>query len=290
MKIIIFGGCGFLGKQLAFELLKSGHRVTIFDRSKERAKFKKIKFISGDILNKNSVTRAVQNHDVVFNFAALSDIEESIHNPISAANINILGNINIALACIKNKIKKLIFASTIYVHSNQGGFYKVSKQSSELFLEEFSKRFHLKYTILRFGTIYGKSSSVKNGLKRVVYSALKNKKLEYMGSNRAQRRYLHVSDAIKACIKIINKKYDNKNILITGKKIIKVKTILKILSKKLNLKKKFIFKNQKGNGHYDTSPYTYKKMREEKLIFKKSISIEKGIDELIRSMKINEKI
>ena len=171
------------------------------------------------------MTRAVQNHDVIFNFAALSDIEESIQNPISAADINIIGNINIALACIKYKVKKLIFASTIYVHSNQGGFYKVSKQSSELFLEEFSKRFQLKYTTLRFGTIYGKSSSIKNGLKRVIYSALKNKKLEYLGSHRAQRRYLHVSDAIKACIKIINKRYDNKNILITGKKIIKVKTI-----------------------------------------------------------------
>ena len=289
MKIIIFGGCGFLGKQLAFELLRIGHKVTIFDRSKNKAKFKNIKFISGDILNKYNVTRAVQSHDVVFNFAALSDIEESIQNPISAADINIIGNINIALACIKYKVKKLIFASTIYVHSNQGGFYKVSKQSSELFLEEFSKRFQLKYTTLRFGTIYGKSSSIKNGLKRVVYSALKNKKLEYMGSNKAQRRYLHVSDAIKACIKIINKRYDNKNILITGKKIIKVKTILKILSKKLNLKRKFIFKNQKGE-HYDTSPYTYKKMKEEKLIFKQVTSIDKGIDELIRSMKINEKI
>ena len=49
MKIIIFGGCGFLGKQLALELLRMGHKVTIFDRSKNKAKFKNIKFISGDI-------------------------------------------------------------------------------------------------------------------------------------------------------------------------------------------------------------------------------------------------
>jgi UDP-glucose 4-epimerase len=285
MNVLIFGGCGFLGKQLAYALLKLNHNVTIFDQRREKFKIKNIKFISGNILNKNSVTRAAQKKDVVFNFAALSDIEESIQNPVGAANINIIGNMNIALACIKNKVKKLIFASTIYVHSDQGGFYKVSKQSSELFLEEFYKRFKLRYTTLRFGTIYGKSSSVKNGLKKVVFNALKNKKLEYSGSNKAQRRYLHVSDAVKACIKIINKKYDNKNVLITGKKIIKVRKILKILSKKLNLNKKFIFKNQKGNGHYDSSPYTYKKMREEKLKFKTAISIEEGIDELIRGIK-----
>ena len=77
--------------------------------------------------------------NIVFNFAALSDIEESIYNPLNTAQINIIGNINVAIACIKSKVKKLIFASTIYVHSKQGGFYKVSKQSSELFLEEFFK-------------------------------------------------------------------------------------------------------------------------------------------------------
>ena len=73
---------------------------------------------------------------------------------------------NVASACVESKIKKLIFASTIYVHSSQGGFYRVSKQSSELFLEEYYKRNKLNYTVLRFGTIYGKNSSNKNGLKK----------------------------------------------------------------------------------------------------------------------------
>ena len=280
MKIIIFGGCGFLGKQLAFELLRIGHKVTIFDRSKNKAKFKNIKFISGDILNKYNVTRAVQSHDVVFNFAALSDIEESIQNPISAADINIIGNINIALACIKYKVKKLIFASTIYVHSNQGGFYKVSKQSSELFLEEYYKRKKLPYSILRFGTIYGPGSNKNNGLKKIVYNAIKKKKLIYSGSSKAKRRFLHVDDAIKACIKIISSKYNNKNLLITGDKIFKLTSVMKIVKEIFQIKSKIKYLNKKGSGHYNESPYSYIPRKDENFFIKSKKNLVAGIKEL----------
>ena len=285
MKILIFGGNGFLGLQLAKKLSEIDHKVTIFDKNLKSIKSRKIKFINGDILNKKRVDKAVAGQDIVFNFAAVSDIEESIKNPLDSAKINIIGNINVALACVKKKVKKLIFASTIYVHSSQGGFYKVSKKSSEMFLEEFFKRYKLKYTILRFGTIYGKTSSEKNGLKKIIFSAFKYKKLEYSGTKKAQRRYLHVNDAVDACIKIINKKYDKENILITGKKIIKVKKILDIVSNKLNLKKKYFFKNIRGSGHYDTDPYTYKIPKEKKFFFKSQIDIEDGISELINQFK-----
>ena len=69
-----------------------------------------------------------------------------------------------------------------------------------------------------------------------------------------------------------------------------MKKILKILSKKLNIKKKFVFKNEKLHGHYDTNPYTYKKRRETKLSFNEKINIEHGIDELINNLNKNEKI
>ena len=70
---------------------------------------------------------------------AISDIEESLKTK-KTAEINIIGNLNVIECALKHKTKKFIFASTIYVHSAQGGFYKVSKQASELFLEEYHKR------------------------------------------------------------------------------------------------------------------------------------------------------
>ena len=287
MKILIFGGAGFLGTHLAKNLIQQGHKVTIFDKYFKKKKVKKLKIIEGNILNYKKVKKTIKNQDVVFNFAAISDIEESIKKPLLTAKINILGNMNVASACVESKVKKLIFASTIYVHSSQGGFYRVSKQSSELFLEEYYKRNKLNYTVLRFGTIYGKNSSNKNGLKKIIFTAIKKEKLEYSGSSRARRRYLHVDDAIFACIKTIRKKYDNKNILITGENTVKVKKVLNIVSKKLKLKKKSIFKNLKGLGHYDSNPYTDRAKKEEKFYFNSPKKIENGIDELISHIKKN---
>ena len=67
-----------------------------------------------------------------------------------------MGTSNILQSCLKNKVKKIIFASSIYARSEQGGIYSTSKLSSEMIIEKISKKFGLKFVILRFGTVYGK--------------------------------------------------------------------------------------------------------------------------------------
>ena len=66
MNILIFGGSGFLGEQLAYKLYNSGHNVTIFDKNKKKTLPNKIKFISGDILNKKEVEKAVKKKKYCF--------------------------------------------------------------------------------------------------------------------------------------------------------------------------------------------------------------------------------
>ena len=69
--------------------------------------------------------------------------------PILTTKVNILGSIYTLEAAVKNKVKRYIFASSIYVLSRQGGFYKSSKKSVESFIDEYNKKDKLKYTILR---------------------------------------------------------------------------------------------------------------------------------------------
>mgnify|MGYP003687673249 CR=1 FL=1 len=114
----------------------------------------KKKIIIGDINNYHKLSKAIKNKDVVYNYAAISDIGETISKPIQTTKNNILANVVILDLCVKFKIKKFIFASTIYVHSSQGSFYKVSKQSSELFIEEYFKKFGLNYSIIRLSLIH----------------------------------------------------------------------------------------------------------------------------------------
>ena len=167
MKIIIFGGSGFLGSFVAEELIKRGHKVKIADIKKTSFKIKKCKFVKVNILNKKNINDQIKGHDVVYNFAAVADIQDAYDNPLLAINTNILGTTYVLEACIKHKVKRFIFASSIYVLSNQGGFYKASKQSAEILIKEYGEVHNLPYTILRFGSIYGPRSNIKNGLYKI---------------------------------------------------------------------------------------------------------------------------
>lgn len=284
MKVLIYGGSGFLGRNLANYLNKKKHKVTVFDKKKIHFD-KNIKFIKGNILNLKQVKKATKGQDIVYNLAGISDIGDSIKNPISTTRINILGSVFTLEAAVKYTVKRYIFASSIYVLSRQGGFYKTSKKSVESFIEEYNKNNKLKYTILRFGSVYGNESDPRNGIKKILKSALNNKNIIYGGTSRSERRFLHVNDAIKASIAILKKKYVNKSVLITGNKKIKIKNLIKTIQQILKIKKKVFFKRKPMMGHYDTNPFNDKPKKQIKYMVKPTISLSQGIINIISSLK-----
>lgn len=284
MKVLIYGGSGFLGRNLANYLNKKKHKVTVFDKKKIHFD-KNIKFIKGNILNLKQVKKATKGQDIVYNLAGISDIGDSIKNPISTTRINILGSVFTLEAAVKYTVKRYIFASSIYVLSKQGGFYKTSKKSVESFIEEYNKKNKLKYTILRFGSVYGNESDPRNGIKKILKSALNNKNIIYGGTSRAERRFLHVNDAIKASIAILKKKYVNKSVLITGNKKIKIKNLIKTIQQILKIKKKVFFKRKPMMGHYDTNPFNDKPKKQITYMVKPTISLSQGIINIISSLK-----
>ena len=286
MKVLIFGGNGFLGKYIVRELISRKFKVTIFDKSspKDISK-KKFNFIQGDIQNKNKAVKAIKGHKIVYNFAGISDIGDAMKDPIKTSKINLLGTLNILEGCIKHKVKRFIFASTIYVFSRQGGFYKASKQSSELFIEEYNKIHNLNYTILRFGSIYGKGADPRNGISKIVRSTSENKNITYGGTRRSIRRFIHAKDAAIASVKILDNKYKNKSVLITGNQNIKIIKIIKIIKKIFKSKKRVYFKRKPLMGHYDKNPFTFEPKKTEILKIKPTISLKNGITELIKQFK-----
>ena len=119
-------------------------------------------------------------------------------------------------ACRLNSVKRFIYASTVYVHSREGGFYRCSKQSAEHYVEEFQKLYGLDYTILRYGSLYGPRASNNNGLYRIVESAIKTGKVQYKGSSESMREYIHVEDAARASVSILDQSFKNESIVLTG--------------------------------------------------------------------------
>ena len=139
--------------------------------------------------------------------------------------------------------------------SRQGGFYKSSKKSVESFIDEYNKKDKLKYTILRFGSVYGNDSDPRNGIKKLLMSAVKDKTIIYGGTSKAERRFLHVDDAANASIIILKNKFINKRVLITGNKKTKIKKLIAIIQKILKIDKKIKFKRKPMMGHYDKNPF-----------------------------------
>ena len=139
MKVTVLGGSGFLGSHVADELSKRGHKVIIFDKKKSKWIRSDQKMFIGNILNPNDLENVIKNTDVVFHFAALADLDQALKNPINTVKVNILGTVQVLELCRKHNVKRFIHASTIYVNSTDGGFYRSSKKAAEDYVEEYNE-------------------------------------------------------------------------------------------------------------------------------------------------------
>ena len=191
MNILVTGGSGFLGSHVINQLLKNGYRVINYDLKNNIYINKKCKFVKGDILDYRKIDQILKKNKIkiIYHFAGLADIELSAKMPLKTARVNILGTVNILDLSIKNSINKVIFSSSIYAISSNGGFYRCSKRACEDFFEEYSKKYYLKFSILRYGSLYGPNSDETNGIYKILKDAVKKRKLEYIGNKKAQRRY-----------------------------------------------------------------------------------------------------
>ena len=258
MKILVTGGSGFLGSHISDELLDKGHKVYIFDKKKSKFLKKKQKFIKGNLSNIKLLEKLFKNIDVVYHFAAIADIQQAMNNPNDTVKTNILSTVQLLKLCVKYKIKKFIFGSTIYVNSEDGGFYKSSKRAAENYIEEFSKLFGIKFTIIRYGSLYGERSDINNGITKVIDYAKKNGLVKYDGSKNAVRTYINVKDAAKLSTECLKRKYENKHLIIEGQQKIKISKVLKIIQNFMKIKLPIVYRNKKLIGHYVKDPNTYK--------------------------------
>ena len=276
MKIGIIGGHGFLGLALSNLLKKKKFNFQLFDIKKNNLFPSSI---IGDILKPKSLDKFIKSKDYIFNFAGLSDLNESLNYPKESAQQNIIGTLNILNLCKKYKIKKYIHASTVYVNGNKGSFYRCSKKAAEDFIIEYFKQFNLKYSIIRFGSLYGPGSDLKNGLFRIIYSAVKKKTIIYEGKKENIREYIHIDDAAKACFLTINKKFDNKVLVASGLNPIKIQDLANMISEIIGVKK-IKFKNRIEVGHYKFSPYNIEKTSVEKIILPTYVDLGQGISQV----------
>jgi UDP-glucose 4-epimerase len=213
--------------------------------------------IVGDIMNGERIMEAVEGAQAVYNFAALADLNLALDRPIETIEVNVLGNARALEACRRAGVKRFLYASTVYVYSREGGFYRCSKQAAEQYVEEYQRVYGLDYTILRYGSLYGPRADASNGLYRIVRSALDSGVVRYQGSCDAMREYIHVEDAARASVAALGDDFRNQSVVLTGMQPMPVQDLLNMIAEILGITREVEFVDGEQPGHYTRTPYAY---------------------------------
>ena len=188
-------------------------------------------------------------------------------------------------ACKSHGVKRFIYASTVYVHSRDGGFYRCSKQASEAYVEEYQRVYGLDYTILRYGSLYGPRANETNGIFQIVKSALDSGVVKYKGDIESMREYIHVGDAASASIEVLKDEFKNQNVVLTGQEPMRVIEMLKILAEILGfLEKDIELVHHHYVGHYVRTPYAYQPKLGKKYIPPVHVDLGQGLLEVINDI------
>jgi UDP-glucose 4-epimerase len=219
--ILITGGAGFIGSNLADKLLQENYNVVVVDNlsaGKKENLDKKVKFYKMDIGDKKiSKVFAKERPDIVFHLAAQINVRDSVKDPIADAKANILGSLNILESCKNYNVKKIIFSSsggTIYGSASiiptpesspeiPESPYGIAKLSVEKYLNYYHKGFGLEFIALRFANVYGPRQNPKGEAGVVAIftdKMLAKKEVVINGSGKQTRDYVFVDDVVSACI------------------------------------------------------------------------------------------
>jgi len=223
-KVLVTGGCGFIGSHLCEKLIELGYEVTIIDnlstgRLENIKKFKnKLKFFKLDIIKKNKIEKCFKNIDIVFHCAALADIVPSIQQPKNYYESNVTGSFNVVSCCMKYKIKKIIYTASSSCYGITKKFptledekinpeypYALTKYLGEQIIMHWSKVYKVNCISLRLFNVYGPRSRT-SGTYGAMFGTflaqkLSKKPFTIVGNGKQRRDFTYVTDIVHALIK-----------------------------------------------------------------------------------------
>ena len=228
MRILITGGAGYIGSVTASYLLDVGYEVNILDDlSTGNKEFidDRSNFYLGSILDQHSLDSALMNCEAVIHLAGQAIVKDSFKSPDEYIRVNHFGTRQVLESMIRNSVETIVFSSTCAVYgepNNQSitekffpnpiNPYGTSKHLADLEIANFTQKYGLNSTSLRFFNVAGAYRNSKNQLigeahvreTHLIPRILKNRSIEIFGNDfktpdgTCVRDYVHVSDIAKA--------------------------------------------------------------------------------------------
>lgn len=231
--VLVTGAAGFIGANLALELLKSGEGITVvgldsmndyYDVSIKEYRLETIGkcaaenpdaswiFVKGNIADKALVDGLFEQYEfsVVVNLAAQAGVRYSITNPSAYIEANIIGFYNILEACRHHPVEHLVYASSSSVYGsnkkvpystedkvdNPVSLYAATKKSNELMAHAYSKLYNIPSTGLRFFTVYGPAGRPDMAYFGFTDKLRAGKTIEIFNFGNCKRDFTYVDDIV----------------------------------------------------------------------------------------------
>lgn len=223
MKILITGGAGFIGSNLAKRLVNEGHSVVVLDsllrgNKLDKDTYAKIDFIKGDVRDLNTVMNSSKNCDIIFHFAAVLGVDIVADNPVETMDVEVIGTRNVVESAFTNNVKKIMYASTsgIYGHSaienalteevlvDPRTSYAMAKRYNEIYLASHHEEKGLNVISLRFFNVYGRNQDNRMVVPRFFEQAISNEAITVFGTGKQTRDFTYIDDTVEACVRLMS--------------------------------------------------------------------------------------
>ncbi len=222
MKVIVTGGAGFIGSNLAEELARK-HEITVIDNLSTgkmenlNTFIRKINFIRGSITDLNMLKDAFSGADTVFHQAAIPSVQRSVDSPLASNEANIDGTLNVLVAARDCGVRKVVYASSSSAYGNTPTLpkreemkpsplspYAVSKLAGEYYCRAFSEVYGLRAACLRYFNVFGPrqdpNSQYAAVIPRFITRILAGQPPVIYGDGEQTRDFTFVQDVVKANI------------------------------------------------------------------------------------------
>jgi len=226
-RFLIAGGAGFIGSNLAEKLISDGHYVRVLDNffsgKEENLDFAKdlgkdkFELIRGDIRDKEAAEKACEGIDYISLQAALRSVPKSMEDPYSYNDVNINGILTMLQAAAKQKVKRLVFASSSSVYGDTDKFpqvethypllispYALSKLTGEYYCRIFSEHFGVETACLRYFNVYGPKQALDDEyavvIPKFIHCILNDQPPPIFGNGKQSRDFTYIDNVVSANI------------------------------------------------------------------------------------------
>ena len=218
---LVTGGAGFIGSHIVQQLLQNNHQVRILDNFSTGKKdnlhgfFNDLEIIDGDLRDPSSVSRAVQNIDIIFHEAAFVSVSQSMIEPKTCYDINVSGTENLFEEARKSGVQRIVLASSAAVYGESEAVplseenktqplspYAASKVINEIYADMYTRSFGIEVVVLRYFNVFGPRQALDSQYAAVIpnfiRSLMSNNVITIFGDGNQTRDLIFVHDVVRA--------------------------------------------------------------------------------------------